>query len=353
MNVGIVEPELQNRELLVRLIQKELGWKVLWEVSNGSVAIRRCRHQKPELILMALTLPSNENSVEIIRHIMQDYSCAIVITHGEQCTDTLFKGLSAGALDSMEMPSNKLGSLSHCVDKMNAVKILVQDTALIGMKAETLPPSGCEVLQRMTEQSTNMLIAIGCSTGGPEAVVRLLAMLPADFPAAVVIVQHVDEGHALGMSDWLDSQIPMKTQVIEGGEQPECGKVLLAKTNDHLVMNPMGRLVYTKEPTSNPYRPSVDEFFCSAGQFWRKKMMAVLLTGMGRDGGRGLLALRRLGHLTFAQSEASCAIYGMPKDAIQRGAADEILEPKNIGFRLRERVLLSPHAMNIQREKRP
>ncbi|MCK5893207.1 MAG: hypothetical protein KAG53_02100 [Endozoicomonadaceae bacterium] len=352
MNVGIVEPELQNRKMLVRLIQKELGWKVLWEVSNGSVAIRHCRTQKPELILIALTLPDNESSVEVIRQIMQDYACAIVITHAKQCTDTLFRGLSAGALDSMEMPSSKSGSLSHCVNKMNAVKVLVQDTAPI-LKAEALPPSGCAVLQRMTEQSTNMLIAIGCSTGGPEAVAQLLATLPADFPAAVVIVQHVDEGHALSMSKWLDSQIPMKIQVIEGGEEPQSGKVLLAKTNDHLVMNRMGRLIYTKEPISNPYRPSVDEFFCSAGQYWRKKMMAVLLTGMGRDGGRGLLALRRLGHPTFAQSEASCAIYGMPKDAIQRGAADEILDPKHIGLRLREKILLSSNTTDTQRGRRP
>ncbi len=337
MKIGIVEPELARREKLARLVREKLGWQVLWEVSNGPAAVRRCLNHKPELVLMALALPGGEDGMTVTRNIMKDNPCAIVIiTNSEHKSAGIFKALSAGALDAVEMPSGQADSIAHFLSKMKSVRTLVQDNAG-GVSGVNKPGSH---VKKPAAQGSEMLIAIGCSTGGPGAVALLLAELPVDFPAAVVVVQHVDEEYASGMAEWLDSQIPMPTRIIQGGEKPEVGTVLLAKTNDHLVMDPTGRLAYTREPVENPYRPSVDEFFCSAGQYWRNRMMAVLLTGMGRDGGRGLLALRRLGYHTFAQSEASCAVYGMPQDAVQRGAADDIMTPQDIGQRIRDMIAL-------------
>ncbi|WP_211829433.1 chemotaxis-specific protein-glutamate methyltransferase CheB [Kistimonas asteriae] len=349
MRIGIVEPELVQREKLARLVRDKLGWQVLWEVSNGPAAIRRCLNQKPELILMALTLPGKEDGVAVTRNIMKDNPCAIVIiTTAEHKSAGIFKALSVGALDAVEMPSDQADSIAHFLSKMKSVRTLVQDDEFGGTGTSR---AGTPARQQVP-QNSDMLIAIGCSTGGPGAVALLLAELPVDLPAAVVIVQHVDEEYASGMAEWLNSQIPMPTRIIQGGEKPEAGTVLLAKTNDHLVMDPTGRLAYTREPVENPYRPSVDEFFCSAGQYWRDRMMAVLLTGMGRDGGRGLLALRRLGYHTFAQNEASCAVYGMPQDAIQRGAADDIMTPQDIGRRLREVITLPRNGANSQGGRR-
>ena len=344
MKIGIVEPELVQREKLARLVREKLGWQVLWEVSNGPAAVRRCLNQKPELILMALTLPGGEDGMFVTRSIMKENPCAIVIiTHSEHKSARIFKALSAGALDAVEMPSGQADSIGHFLSKMKSIETLVQDNKA----EESNVHKSASLIKKQAAQSAEMLIAIGCSTGGPGAVALLLAELPVDLPAAIVIVQHVDEEYASGMAEWLDSQIPMPTRIIQGGEKPEVGTVLLAKTNDHLVMDPTGRLAYTREPVENPYRPSVDEFFCSAGQYWRDKMMAVLLTGMGRDGGRGLLALRRLGYHTFAQNEASCAVYGMPQDAVQRGAADDIMTPQEIGQRLRDMIAL-PRSRGIK-----
>ena len=344
MKIGIVEPELARREKLARLVREKLGWQVLWEVSNGPAAVRRCLNQKPELILMALTLPGGEDGMSVTRNIMSDNPCAIVIiTNSEHKSARIFKALSAGALDAVEMPSEQADSIGHFLSKMKSIRTLVQDNKA----EESNVNKSTSPINKQAARDAEMLIAIGCSTGGPGAVALLLAELPADLPAAVVIVQHVDEEYASGMAEWLDSQVPMPTRIIQGGEKPEVGTVLLAKTNDHLVMDSTGRLAYTREPVENPYRPSVDEFFCSAGQYWRDKMMAVLLTGMGRDGGRGLLALRRLGYHTFAQNEASCAVYGMPQDAVQRGAADDIMTPQEIGQRLRDMIAL-PRSRGIK-----
>ncbi len=182
--------------------------------------------------------------------------------------------------------------------------------------------------------SPRVLVAIGASTGGPEAIKAVLSCLPKHFPGAVVIIQHVDERHASGMADWLNNDIPLPVRIAREGDRPLSGTVLFAATNDHLVMTPTGNLSYSRNPVEYPYRPSVDEFFASIALYCKDEMIAVLLTGMGRDGGRGLLALRRLGHYTIAQDKISSIIYGMPKDAAERGAAIEVLSPSQIGKRL-------------------
>lgn len=186
------------------------------------------------------------------------------------------------------------------------------------------------------------LVAIGASTGGPAALLALLSELPADFPAAIVVVQHIDEKHAFDMAQWLDKQVSLNVRSMSNGESPEAGTVWLSRTNNHIRLNKDGKLIYTPRPRDLPWRPSVDEFLCSVALHWRSKLIAALLTGMGWDGARGLLALRRLGHHTFAQDENSCAIYGMPRGAVNRGAAREILSPGKIGKRLCDLTLQAP-----------
>lgn len=341
MKVGVVRGDLSEREHLIRLVKERLGWEVVWSVGSGLEASQRCRKQIPDLILMAIRLSGQQDGVEATKAIMKEYDCTIVIvSYIERYNTSIFKALSAGAIDAVEMPSRESDSISTFVRKMRKLKTVTQEKALKNASKGFSPGRGS--LQggksRFSADLPDFLIAIGCSTGGPGAVALLLSELPENSQVAVVIVQHMDEEYASGMAEWLDSQIPMRTRTIHGGEKPEAGTVFLAKTNDHLVMDASGSLIYTRDPVDNPYRPSVDEFFCSAAQHWQHDMAAVLLTGMGRDGGRGLLALRRLGRYTFAQNQASCAVYGMPQDAAQRGAADEILEPQQIGRRLKEMI---------------
>jgi chemotaxis response regulator CheB len=175
------------------------------------------------------------------------------------------------------------------------------------------------------------LIVIGASTGGPAALQTILAPLPADLPAAVVIVQHVDEQFARSFAEWLDEQTALSVRLARPGDRPQPGQVLIAGREDHLILRPDGSLDYTPEPVDYAYRPSVNVFFESVARHRRGQSLGVLLTGMGRDGGLGLLALRQAGCHTVAQDQASSAIYGMPKAAAELGAAVDILELKAIG----------------------
>jgi two-component system response regulator WspF len=178
------------------------------------------------------------------------------------------------------------------------------------------------------------LVAIGASAGGPAALTAVLSGLPKNFPAAVVIVQHVDERFALGLADWLSRDSALPVRVAKEGDRPTTGVVLLAGTNDHLRFISSERIGYTSEPREQAYRPSVDVFFASVGAHWPGEAVGVVLTGMGRDGAKGLKTLRDKGHYTIAQDQATSTVYGMPKAAASLGAAVDILPLERIAPRL-------------------
>jgi two-component system response regulator WspF len=181
---------------------------------------------------------------------------------------------------------------------------------------------------------SDRLVAVGASAGGPAALATILAALPADFPAAMIIVQHVDPQFADGLASWLGGQTPLRVRLAEDGDRPQAGIVLLAGRENHLVFQGPNQLGYVNEPQDCSYRPSVDVFFNSAVRYWRGTLTGVLLTGMGRDGAEGLKALRDRGHLTLAQDEATSAVYGMPRAAAELKAAKEILGLDKIAARL-------------------
>ena len=170
----------------------------------------------------------------------------------------------------------------------------------------------------------------------------LLEALPRDFPAAIVIVQHVDARFASGLVDWLGQHSALPVKLAVEGDRPLSGEVLIAGTNDHLVFKSRQLLGYTEQPSSHAYRPSVDVFFHSAVRYWSGPMIGVLLTGMGSDGAQGLKAIRALGHHSIAQDQATSAVYGMPKAAAAIAAAVDILPLDRVAPRLTELLASAP-----------
>jgi chemotaxis response regulator CheB len=238
----------------------------------------------------------------------------------------VFEALAAGALDAVDLPMGlTVVGQRGLIAKIQTVAMLIGRTRRYRKSMSKAP---------IATSDLPTLVAIGASAGGPAALSHLLEQLPVGFPAAVVIVQHLDKDYADGMAAWLSSVSRLPVTVAKPGERPKVGSVLLAGTNDHLVLQEDGTLAYTKEPTEQPYRPSVDEFFASVALNWAGPIVGVILTGMGHDGARGLLALRRLGHLTFAQDRGSSIVYGMPGTAVRFGAAMAQMNPADIGKEL-------------------
>jgi two-component system response regulator WspF len=185
------------------------------------------------------------------------------------------------------------------------------------------------------------LIAIGASTGGPEALAQVLTGLPATLRAAVVIVQHVNAEFAAGLAEWLSMRSKFPTSTVSQGIEPKMNNAVIAATDDHLIMTPRRTLMYTPAPKRMNFRPSVDVFFESVVDHWPTPCAVVLLTGMGSDGARGLLAMRNAGWHTIAQDEATSVVYGMPRAAALMKAATEVLPLSAIGNRLGELAALA------------
>ena len=177
---------------------------------------------------------------------------------------------------------------------------------------------------------------LGSSAGGPAALEILLKGLPRHFAPAIVLVQHVDEVFAAGMAQWLSSASGHQVRLARHGEPPQSGTVLLAGTNHHLRLLKNGTLAYTAEPVNEIYRPSIDVFFESVAHFWSGDAVGFLLTGMGREGAKGIKLRRLQGYVTIAPDKQSSAVYGMPKAAAAIDAAAQILALDHIAPRLVE-----------------
>lgn len=331
MKIGIVNDLPMAVEALQRALALKPGHQVIWVARNGAEAVDLCARATPDLVLMDLIMPVMDG-VEATRRIMAQSPCAILIVTasvGANASRT-FDAMGHGALDAVDTPALGIGNASESAAPLLAKidtlrKLILDKNEHAGMARagnRTLPLPG------------ERLVAIGASAGGPAALMTLLRGLPADFPAAIVVIQHVDEHFAAGMAEWLGQSSALPVRVAREGERPEPGVVLLAGTNDHLTLKASDRLGYTPKPVDYAYRPSVDVFFQSACHFWHGTIVGVLLTGMGRDGALGLKALRNHGHYTIAQDQASSAVYGMPKAAAFLDAAVDILPLEQIAPKL-------------------
>lgn len=329
MKVAIVNGTRSIAEALRRVVVKE--HEVIWVAHSGAQAVQFCAEIHPDLILMDLLMPELDG-VETTRLIMNSTPCAILIVTAspEQNVNQTFRALGAGALDVVATP---VLSDQRAGDLMLLKKMKTIGTLIAAHRRPTGlgTPSLSEALPTGSQPHVDLLLAIGASTGGPVALANLLSSWTLPDHCAVVIVQHIDRAFADSFAQWLGGQVNAPVSVIEDGAALTPGKIYMAKTNHHLVLGPGHRLSYSEEPLDYPYRPSIDVFFHSVARHWGKRAIGVLLTGMGRDGAQGLLAMRQAGKLTIAQDEASSAVYGMPRAAAEIHAAVQILSLEKIG----------------------
>ncbi len=298
--------------------------------------MRKAAVDRPDAILMDLVMP-RLNGVEATRQIMKQAPCPILVVTATipGNYELVIQAMGAGALDAVETPGFGPGGTVENGQPLLARLAKLEDAsrgvAWTGLHTP-LRPVG-------TTDDRRQLVLIGSSTGGPDALAAVLSAFPADFPAAVLIAQHIAAEFAPGLAAWLSARCRLPVQIARGGDVPMAGTVLLAATNDHLEMTSDQKLNYTAVPTTCPYRPSVDVLFTSAGSSWPRPGVAVLLTGMGSDGAEGLQRIRSLGWHTIAQDEATCVVYGMPKAAAEKRAAIEILPLAQIGPTVVARIL--------------
>lgn len=319
-------------EVLRRVLDNVPEHTLIWMAQDGAEALQKCAENPPDLILMDLVMPVM-NGVEATRRIMEKYPCAILLVTVSTTSNLsmVYEAMGHGALDAVNTPvftpEGDLSGAEPLLDKIRTAAKLLGVSQSIPATRSPAP----KLIRRAHQSPPPPLVAIGSSTGGPQALSRVFRNLPRDFNTGILVAQHVDVEFAPGLVQWLRSLTPLHVELARESQAPTTGKILIAGTNDHMVVTANRNLAYTRHPLEYFYRPSADELFHSLARHWPTPGVAVLLTGMGRDGARGLLALRQAGWHTIAQDEKSCVVYGMPKEAADLNAACRILPLDRIG----------------------
>lgn len=336
MRIAIANSSRQTIDLIRQVLAPIPAHRVIWESENGIDTVGKCLADRPDLLLLDVVMP-DMSGVEVTRRIMGESPCSILIVTAtvDAHAARIFEAMRWGAIDVAPAPGFENGAItggSALAHKISIVQKLLGKTPDVPTATQPKP------VQRVSVP----LVAIGSSTGGPKALATILSGLPCHFGAAVAIVQHIDAQFTLGLAEWLGGQTELKVALAREGDVLTKGHVLVAQGPGDLVLTPERTLSYRTDDLASPYHPSVSLFFQSCAANLPEPGIAVLLSGMGKDGVSGMLALRKAGWTTIAQDEATSVIYGMPKAAVKEKAATLVLPVGEIAPALLKRFGTSP-----------
>ncbi|WP_129628082.1 chemotaxis-specific protein-glutamate methyltransferase CheB [Candidatus Oscillochloris fontis] len=338
LRILIVDDSALMRRLIRTMLEQDPELTVVGEAADGREALIRVAELRPDLITLDVRMPVMDG-VETTRQIMAYQPTPILVLTASLSRydiDITFQMLDSGALDVMEKPA--LGdndalerariALIRKIKLLARVKVV---THLRGRRklqeAQAVPPPVSPPPSRPS--GTFPVVVIGASTGGPRIVQQILAGLPANYGAAVLVVQHIAQGFSAGMVEWMRTRSVLPIKLAQAGETLQIGTVLVAPDRLDMTFETDGRIKLSDHPLLLQ-RPSIDITMQSVAEIYAAQTTGVLLTGMGRDGAMGMRAIRRAGGYTIAQDEASCTIFGMPKAAIDLGVVEAVLAPEKI-----------------------
>ncbi len=354
IRVLVVEDSAVTREYLAYLLGQDPALQVVGTARDGLEAVAQCEKLRPDVILMDVHMP-RMNGYEATQQIMQRVPTPIVMVSASLIRDEVamtFEALKAGALTVVQKP----GGPGH-PDQAESVRLLVQTVKLMsevkvvrrwprprdwgsgvrdqGVISELPSPSPRPLTPVPSPPQKIRLIAIGASTGGPQVVADILARLPRDLAAPILIVQHIAPGFTAGLAEWLAQGTRLAVKLAESGEATRPGTVYLAPEGSQMGITQAGRIRLTKGSAGDGFCPSASYLFESAAEAYGGTAIGILLTGMGRDGAAGLKRLREAGGVTIVQDEESSVIFGMPGEAIRLEAAQYVFPPQQISETIR------------------
>jgi two-component system chemotaxis response regulator CheB len=347
IRVLVVDHSALVREVLQRLLSAD-GSFVVTVAADPLIAMRKIERERPDVIVLDLAMPRMDG-FSFLRRLMATDPIPVVVCSamaGDATSDAVFRALEEGAVDVVAKP--QVGVRDFLEDSATVLRDAIRGAAkatvarrerrlaLAATLANDAPPAS----RRFATGGGDSIVAMGASTGGTEALREILEALPTDAPG-LVIVQHMPEGFTSAFARRLDGVCRIEVREARNGDIVRRGRALVAPGNRHTVLHRDGD-EYVVEVVDGPlvsrHRPSVDALFRSFAEAAGDAAVGVILTGMGADGASGLLEMKQRGAATIAQDEATCVVFGMPKEAIARGAVDDVLPLPRIASALLHRA---------------
>jgi len=344
VRVLVIDDSASVRQTLVDVLSADPGIEVMGVASDPFVAARRIAEDVPDVITLDVEMPRMDG-ITFLRKLMSQRPIPVVMCSSltEAGSETLMQALEAGAVDIILKP--RIGAADHLAESADRICDVVKAAARarVGARRPTkrsldpgtkltadamLPPPSGAAMARTTE----MVACLGASTGGTEALREVLQALPANAPG-IVIVQHMPAGFTAAFAKRLNSLCEVEVKEAQHGDPVLRGHVLIAPGDKHMLLERQGaryQVAIKDGPPVSRHRPSVDVLFRSAARAAGRNAMGVIMTGMGDDGARGLLEMKEAGATTLAQDEATSVVFGMPREAIARGAAQKVTALEHI-----------------------
>lgn len=313
--------------ILKRILGSSPEIKILGTASNGQEGLAQVKALNPDVVCTDLLMPVMDG-LKFTKEIMKSYPRPILVISSAlegQNEHNVFNLLKAGALDVFPKPAGGTESdyariREQLVNKIKILKSIPVQKKII--QTPSSEPTSFIKTQNVTRNKKIEYIVIGASTGGPNAIQKLLERLPSNISAPIICVQHISDGFIESLVKWLNDNTKLKVKIMEEGETPLAGTVYFPQDKTHLVIGMDGKLRTSREISHNGHTPCIDITFKSFARYFGENTLGVILTGMGEDGAAGLLSIRHTGGHTIGEDSSTCVVYGMPRVAKEIGAVE-------------------------------
>jgi len=332
VRVLVVDDSPLVRDLIAEILASDSGIEIIGSAADGMEAVSKTAMLKPDLITMDIEMPVMDGLAAIER-IMRENPTPILVVTALGGVRTAFAAVSKGALDVVEKPDISIGGGQGLIKKVR-VLASVDIAAHLAARSGRREVGPGQPTAARTSIAKGGIVAIASSTGGPQALLSILSRLPVDFPAPIVVAQHIADGFTQGMADWLGGNCPFRVCVARNGDRLLTGAVHINPAEFSMRVTVQGVVILSERTGREKYHPSCDTLLRSVADAYREQAVGLILSGMGDDGVVGMGAIRTAGGATLAQDAGSSVVYGMNRLAVERGHVGRVLALDEISSEL-------------------
>jgi len=329
IRVLVVDDSVFAREVIIGLLSEDSEIKIIGEAEDGREAVEMVKNLEPDIVTMDIEMPEMDG-LEATERIMSSNAVPILVVTSKGDANTAYSAISKGALEVLPKPDVDPDNPQEFINKIKLLSKVKVITHIRGERNEAIVKKKALAQDLVSDR----IVAIASSTGGPKALSGFLSMFPEDFPAPIVIAQHIPPDFVSGMVEWLNEITSLKIKRGDENDTLTPGTAYISPSRKHMGVNSDCGICFTEKREDDIYSPSCDILLSSAAEVYGANAIGVIMTGMGHDGVEGIKEIKKAGGITIAQDEGTSVVFGMNKLAIEDGYVDLVIPIEEIGRKI-------------------